>query len=78
METKKKEEGLQRIDAPTLIIHTDEDLIFFPENVRETAALIGSDGAPVQIVELQGTRGHLDGMLSIKQAGDKLKAFLEK
>lgn len=71
-------EGLQRIDSPTLIIHTDEDLIFFPEEVRETAALISSDGTPVEIVELQGTRGHLDGVLSIKQAGDKIKAFLEK
>ena len=71
-------EGLQRIDAPTLIIHTDEDLIFFPEEVRETAALIKSDGTSVEIVELQGTRGHLDGVLSIGQAGDKIRAFLEK
>ena len=71
-------EGLQRIDAPTLIIHTDEDLIFFPEEVRETAALIRSDGTHVEIVELQGTRGHLDGVLQIKQAGGQIKAFLEK
>ncbi|MCP4347585.1 MAG: homoserine O-acetyltransferase [Desulfobacterales bacterium] len=70
--------GLQRIDSPTLIIHTDEDLIFFPEEVRETAAFIRSDGTPVEIVELQGTRGHLDGVLNIKQAGAKIKAFLEK
>ena len=75
---KNAAEGLQRIEAPTLIIHTDEDLIFFPEEVRETAALISSDGTPVEIVELQGTRGHLDGLLSINQAGDKIKAFLEK
>ena len=71
-------EGLQRIEAPTLIMHTDEDLIFFPEEVRETAALIRSDGTPVVIVELQGTRGHLDGVLSIEQAGDKIKNFLER
>ncbi len=71
-------EGLQRIEAPTLIIHTDEDLIFFPEEVRETATLISSDGTPVEIIELQGTRGHLDGVLQIIQAGSKIKAFLEK
>lgn len=71
-------EGLRRIDSPTLIIHTDEDLIFFPEEVRETATLINSDGTPVEIVELQGTRGHLDGVLGIGQAGNKIKAFLEK
>jgi len=70
-------EGLQRIDAPTLIIYTEEDLLFFPEQVRETATLIRSDGTPVTLVELQGTRGHLDGVVSIEQAGPSIKGFLE-
>ena len=70
-------EGLQKIKAPVLIIHTDEDLVFFPEAVRETAAFINSGGTPVEIVELQGTRGHLDGVLSIGQAGPQIRAFLE-
>ena len=59
-----------------LIIHTDEDLIFFPEEVRETAALIRSDGTPVRILELQGNRGHLDGVIGIAQVGDQIRAFL--
>ena len=71
-------EGLLAIDAPVLIIHSDEDLVFPPEAVRDTAAVIGSDGTPVEIVELQGTRGHLDGVIGIAQAGDKIRAFLEK
>lgn len=71
-------EGLQKIKAPTLIIHSDEDLVFFPEEVRETAAYIRSGGTPVEIVELQGTRGHLDGVLSIGQAGPQIRAFLAK
>ena len=70
-------EGLVKIDAPVLIVHTDEDLIFFPEEVRQTAAVIASDGTPVEIVELQGTRGHLDGVLSIAQAGARIRAFLD-
>lgn len=74
---KSSIKGLQRINSPTLIIHTDEDLIFFPEEVRRTAALISSDGTPVEIVELQGNRGHLNGVLNIKQAGGKIKTFLE-
>ena len=69
-------EGLLNIDAPVLLIHTDEDLIFPGDAVRETAAIIKSDGTPVQIVELQGTRGHLDGVLSIAQAGEAIRAFL--
>ena len=58
------------------MIHTDEDLIFFPEEVRETAAVIRSDGTPVKILELQGTRGHLDGVLGIAQVGDQIRALL--
>lgn len=70
-------EGLARIEAPALLIHTDEDLVFFPELVRQTADLIAADGTPVTVVELQGTRGHLDGVLSIAQAAPKIRAFLE-
>lgn len=69
--------GLQAIDAPVLVIHTPEDLIFPPEGVRKTAAFIESDGTPVEVVELQGTRGHLDGVLAIEQAGEAIRAFLE-
>jgi homoserine O-acetyltransferase len=70
--------GLLAIDAPVLIIHTDEDQVFPPEAVRDTAAVIGSDGTQVEIVELQGTRGHLDGVLSIAQAAPQIRAFLDR
>ncbi|MBB4285145.1 E22 family MetX-like putative esterase [Roseospira goensis] len=70
--------GLLAIDSPVLMIHTNEDLIFPGDAVRETAAIIKSDGTPVQIVELQGTRGHLDGVLSMAQAAPALDAFLDQ
>jgi len=70
-------EGLLAIDASTLIIHTDEDLVFPGDAVRETAATIAADGTSVKIVELAGTRGHLDGVLSISQAGDAIRAHLD-
>lgn len=70
-------DGLLSIDAPVLIIHSDEDLIFPGNAVRETAAIIKSDGTPVEVVELEGTRGHLDGVVSISQAGPQIRAFLE-
>ncbi|MEO0820074.1 MAG: homoserine O-acetyltransferase [Pseudomonadota bacterium] len=69
-------DGLLAIDAPVLIIHTDEDLVFPGNAVRETASIIRSDGTPVKIVELEGTRGHLDGVLAISQAGNAISAFL--
>ncbi|GMG84613.1 homoserine O-acetyltransferase [Paralimibaculum aggregatum] len=69
--------GLLAIDAPVLVIHTDEDLVFPGNAVRETASIIRSDGTPVTVVELEGTRGHLDGVLGIAQAGAAIRAFLE-
>jgi homoserine O-acetyltransferase len=68
--------GLAAIEAPTLLIHTPEDLIFFPEQVRETATLIGADGTSAQVLELQGTRGHIDGVIGLDQVADALRAFL--
>lgn len=70
-------QGLLAIDVPVMLIHTNEDLVFTGDFVRETGAIIKSDGTPVEIVELQGTRGHLDGILAIAQAGDRIRAFLE-
>ena len=71
-------DGLLAIDCPVLIIHTDEDLIFPGNAVRETAAIIRTGGAPVQVVELEGTRGHLDGVLAIAQAGPQIRTLLKK
>lgn len=69
-------EGLARIDAPTLIIYSEDDLVFAPQSVRETAEMIESDGTPAELVTLEGTRGHLDGVVAIEQAGDRIRAFL--
>jgi len=69
-------DGLAAIEAPTLLIHTPEDLIFVPEVVRATATLIGADGTSADILELQGTRGHLDGVIGLGQVEAELRTFL--
>ncbi|TAZ55602.1 E22 family MetX-like putative esterase [Rhizobium ruizarguesonis] len=69
--------GLLDIDVPVMLIYTDEDLIFPGNAVRETGTIIKTDGTPVEFVELEGTRGHMDGLLSIAQAGERIRAFLE-
>lgn len=69
-------EGLRAIEAPVLMISTPEDLIFPPESIQRTGAYIESDDTRVQYVELQGTRGHLDGVFQIGQAADEIRAFL--
>ncbi len=72
------EEGLGRIEAPTLILYSENDLVFAPEGVRQTAELIEDGGADVELVTLEGKRGHLDGILAIDQAGERIRAFLAK
>ena len=69
-------DGLKRIKAPTLLIYTDEDMIFPAEEVRDTAAILRAAGVPVTLVELQGSRGHLDGLFKIDQAADDIRKFL--
>ncbi|MFQ3790300.1 E22 family MetX-like putative esterase [Halomonas sp. A29] len=73
---KSLEEGLARIDAPTLILYSENDLVFAAEGVRETAELIEDGGASVELVTLDGKRGHLDGVLGIDQAGERIRTFL--
>jgi homoserine O-acetyltransferase len=53
-------------------------LIFYPALVQQTADLIAADQTPVQRVEIAGTRGHLDGVLSLAQVSDVLEAFLDE
>jgi homoserine O-acetyltransferase len=69
-------EGLLAIDDPVLLIHSDEDLIFPGNAVRDTASIIKSDGTPVTLVELEGIHGHLDGVRAIAQAAPAIRRFL--
>ncbi|WP_415843569.1 E22 family MetX-like putative esterase [Vreelandella rituensis] len=72
------EQGLAAIDAPTFMLYSEKDLIFTPEGVRRTAELIEADGTQVDIQPLKGNRGHLDGVVSIDQASEQLREFLEQ
>ena len=71
------EEGLAAIEAPTLMLYSENDLVFAPQGVRRTAELIEADGTDVTLETLEGNRGHLDGVVSIDQASDTLRAFLK-
>ena len=71
------EAGLAAIEAPTLMLYSEDDLVFSPQKVRETAALIEADGTPVTLEALEGDRGHIDGVVNIQQAEKQLRDFLE-
>lgn len=71
------EEGLAAIDAPTLMLYSESDLVFAPEGVSLTAELIDEGGSEVTLETLEGNRGHLNGVVSIDQASDSLREFLQ-
>lgn len=72
------DEGVKKIKAPVLLIHSPKDLVFPPGGVDDTAARLKAAGVPVEQIQLKGDRGHLDGVLTIKQAEGAISAFLAK
>nr|VFK44525.1 MAG: homoserine O-acetyltransferase [Candidatus Kentron sp. SD]VFK49319.1 MAG: homoserine O-acetyltransferase [Candidatus Kentron sp. SD] len=70
--------GLAAIESPVLLVYAEDDLLFFPEQIQETKALIEADGTPAEYVELSGKLGHVDGVVSIEQAANSIKRFLAK
>jgi homoserine O-acetyltransferase len=64
------------IRAPTLILYSPTDLVFPQPWIERTAAAIRETGTPVDLAPLHGPNGHLNGVLHIMQAGDRIAAFL--
>jgi len=71
-------ERLKAIKTPALLIYSPTDQLFSADSVKRTAAAIKAGGAAAELVELDGKRGHLDGVLSIKQAEKAIAAFLAR
>jgi homoserine O-acetyltransferase len=69
---------MAKIKAPALMIFSPKDLVFPAPYVRATAEALKAGGTAVETIELAGNRGHLDGVLSMKQAEGQIKAFLAK
>jgi homoserine O-acetyltransferase len=72
------EAELARIDAAVLMIAAKDDILNFPAQMKRTAELIKADGTSVEFVEIDGPRGHVDGIFNIHLAGDRIKTFLER
>jgi homoserine O-acetyltransferase len=72
------EAGLKAIEAPTLMLQAEGDLVFLPGLADRTQQLIESDGTAVERGSIPGDRGHLNGVLNIKSQGEKIRAFLNR
>ena len=67
-----------KIKAPTLVLYSPTDLIFYPPYVEEGARKIAAHGTPVETLPLKGPNGHLNGVFGVAQAGDKIRDFLAR
>ena len=70
------EAGLKAIEAPTLMLQAEGDLVFFAGLADQTQRMIEADGTPVERGAIPGDRGHLNGVLNIQSQGEKIRAFL--
>jgi len=71
-------DGLRTIQAPVLLITSEDDLIFPHDAVEQTTQMINGNGTPIKHVKIWGGRGHLDGIFAIDQAGKWIAEFLAK
>ena len=67
-----------RIRAKVLFLPAKTDLIFPPELSRRWAERLKAQGNHVELYEIEGPNGHLDGLFSIGKVADRIKSFLEK
>jgi homoserine O-acetyltransferase len=72
------EKEQSRIKAKVLFLPAKTDMIFPPELSRRWGEKLKAQGNHVELYEIEGTSGHLDGLFSIGKVADRIKAFLEK
>jgi homoserine O-acetyltransferase len=72
------EKEQSRIKAKVLFLPASTDMIFPPALSRTAAEKLKAQGNHVELYEIEGTSGHLDGLFSIGKVADRIKAFLEK
>jgi homoserine O-acetyltransferase len=75
---KSLADGAAKIKAPVLMITQPKDLVFTSDTIGKTAEAMKQAGVDLTHVTIQGTRGHLDGVISMKQAEGAIRTFLEK
>jgi len=68
----------RQIKAPTLMLYSPTDLLFPQPWIERTAAAIRAAGTPVEIAPLHGPNGHLNGVLHVAQASERIAAFLAR
>ena len=60
----------------SLFLPADNDLLLRPELSREAHRLLSESDKPSSLATLEGAMGHLNGVVGIAQAEERLRAFL--
>jgi len=68
---------VSRIKAPTLAIATPTDALFPPARIEQALEKIRANGTPIESAQVTGPNGHWNGVFSIAQAGERIRAFLK-
>jgi homoserine O-acetyltransferase/O-succinyltransferase len=70
------EEGLGKIKAKALFLPAKGDLLLHPDYAHKAADILKKQGKQAEVVEIEGDRGHLDGLFSITKVAEPLRKFL--
>jgi len=70
------EEAIKRIQAKSLMVAADTDLLFQPHQVKESVELFKKLGKDASYFEIKSTFGHLGGVFDIIQASEAIANFL--
>lgn len=70
------ESEVARIKAKVLFVPSKRDGLFAPAMSTQAAERLRAQGNEVHVFEIDGGNGHNDGVVSIRQAADAIRAFL--
>ncbi|RTE85943.1 MULTISPECIES: homoserine O-acetyltransferase [Gammaproteobacteria] len=71
------EEGLAKIQAKTLFLPAQNDLLLQPYLAQRVYNILQEQGNNTQYEEIVGPWGHLDGVITISQKAELLEEFLQ-
>lgn len=70
------EGSYKNIRARTLLVYAKSDLLLFPDYAHSAAAKLRAQGTQVEMFQIEGDGGHLEGLTGIGKAAGTIKSFL--
>lgn len=70
------EDGLSAIKAKALFLPAKGDLLLAPDFSKRTVEILRKQGKQAELIEIEGERGHLDGLFAITKVAEPLRRFL--